>query len=218
MSEPTTRLFLARHCDVHNPDGVLYGHLPDFPLSEKGVRQAHALGRHFAALGVRRIHASPLLRAQQTAEIIASHLDDPVIVSDDDLVEAKFGIYLQGTKPKHVPWRKPLWLVHMVWPGLLPHDESVTAMSARVERALARLLEAGDGAGVCVSHGDPIQAFWIRRLGRPVWALHRLACAKGGFLEIPIEGARITGPPRYHPPTEVGAEPSPSPAGEASHA
>src|SRR5579884_1339049 len=36
-----TRLYLVRHCDVRNPRGVLYGHLPEFPLSDKGVRQAH---------------------------------------------------------------------------------------------------------------------------------------------------------------------------------
>ena len=35
----STRLHLVRHCDVRNPRGVLYGHLPDFPLSEKGVRR-----------------------------------------------------------------------------------------------------------------------------------------------------------------------------------
>ena len=71
----STRLHLVRHCDVRNPEGVLYGHLPDFPLSEKGVRQAHALGRYFASSNGRQIYSSPLERARQTAEIIASYLD-----------------------------------------------------------------------------------------------------------------------------------------------
>src|SRR5205085_9990069 len=61
VTEPTrTRLYLVRHCDVRNPKGVLYGHLPNFPLSERGVGQAHALGRFFAGRPIRRIYTSPL--------------------------------------------------------------------------------------------------------------------------------------------------------------
>src|SRR2546421_293539 len=40
-----TRIYLARHADVENPRRVLYGHLPGFPLSERGRRQAVEMGR-----------------------------------------------------------------------------------------------------------------------------------------------------------------------------
>jgi broad specificity phosphatase PhoE len=191
-SPPRARLHLVRHCDVRNPEGVLYGHLPDFPLSEKGVRQAHALGRYFTTTNVRQIYTSPLLRARQTADIIASHLAQVPITETEDLIEAKFGRYLQGVKPSHVPWRRPLWFIHMVWPGLLSGDESVGAMADRVRRPLLQLLRdfPGEG-GICVSHGDPIQAFWIQAEGRPPYALHRLQCAKGGVLELDYEGENL---------------------------
>mgnify|MGYP001420753655 CR=1 FL=1 len=168
-----TRLYLVRHCDVHNPNGVLYGHLPHFPLSTKGEQQAHALGRFFATTRVKQILASPLERAQQTARIIASHLDRVPVGSDADLVEAHFGKYLQGIRPRDVPWRRPRWFIHMVRPGLLPDDETVDTMAARIERPLHQLLRdhPGDG-GICISHGDPIQAFWIKAEGRPARALH----------------------------------------------
>jgi broad specificity phosphatase PhoE len=183
-----TRLHLVRHCDVHNPHGVLYGHLPDFPLSEKGVRQAHALGRYFARTPSRQIYSSPLERARQTAEIIASYLDNVPITYTEDLVETRFGFYLQGISPKQVPWRRPLWFVHMAWPGLLPNDETVAGLAARLRRPLTRLLtdHSGDG-GICVSHGDPIQGFWVTSDGRHRHALHRLQCAKGGVLELDYE-------------------------------
>jgi len=188
----STRLHLVRHCDVRNPEGVLYGHLPDFPLSEKGVEQAHALGRYFAGRTVRQIYSSPLERARQTSEIIASYLDSVAITYTDDLIETRFGLYLQGIPPKQVPWRRPLWLVHMVWPGLLGNDESVAALAARVRRPLMRLLtdHPGDG-GICVSHGDPIQGFWVASEGRPRYALHRLQCAKGGLLELDCDGEAL---------------------------
>jgi broad specificity phosphatase PhoE len=196
-----TRVYLARHCDVRNPQGVLYGHLPGFPLSEKGVLQAHALGRRLARTPARQICSSPLLRAQQTAEIIAGHITGSSITITPDLVEARFGYYLQGVKPKHVPWKRPLWMVHMIRPGMLPHDESVDAMSTRVERPIRQILEKHpDEGGICVSHGDPIQAFWVRSTGRPAWALHRLDCAKGGVLELDYRGGVLMGIV-YRPPS-----------------
>src|SRR3989442_10228792 len=111
---PQTRCYLVRHCDVLNPRGVLYGYLPGFPLSEKGVRQAHHLGRYLAATPARRIYTSPLLRARQTADIIASHLEGAQVIETGDLTEARFGVYLQGVRPRDVIWRRPLWLVHML--------------------------------------------------------------------------------------------------------
>lgn len=213
-----TRLYLIRHCDVRNPRRLLYGHLPDFPLSELGVRQAHALGRSLAGAGVRRLFTSPLERARQTAEIIASHLDSPAITETEDLVEAEFGRYLQGVSYRDLAWRRPLWYVHMLWPGLLPNDETVPAMAARVSRPLQRLLDEhpGDG-GVCVSHGDPIQAFWVTAEGRRPHALHRLQCAKGGRLELDYLGGRLVAK-RYVPPSEADVPGTITPGVEASSA
>ena len=202
-SPATTRVHLARHCDVRNPAGVLYGHLPDFPLSELGVRQAHDLGRRLAVFGPRPIFASPLLRAQQTAEIVASHVGTSSVTTSQDLIEARFGLYLQGVRPRDVPWRRPLWMVHMLWPGLLPNDESVRAMAARVERPIREILRVSpDSGGICVSHGDPIQAFWVRAARRPPWALHRLQCAKGGMLELQYGDGELA-TTTYIPP-EIG--------------
>jgi broad specificity phosphatase PhoE len=214
---PTARLYLVRHCDVANPGGVLYGHLPGFPLSERGVQQAHSLGRFFQDKAVRRIYTSPLERARQTAEVIASHLDHVPVITCDDLVEARFGRYIQGVRPRQVPLRRPLWFVHMAWPGVLPMDESVAAMAARVRRPLHQLREDfPDASGICVSHGDPIQAFWVASDGRPPYALHRLQCAKGGLLELDYEGTRLVAI-TYRAPGTIGV-PVAAPFPDPSHA
>jgi broad specificity phosphatase PhoE len=165
------------------------------------------------------IRTSPLERARQTTSIIARHLDSPEVIVDDDLVEARFGIYLQGVPYAQVPWRRPLWWVHMAYPGLLRRDERVGAMAGRVERSLERLLESvGDGTGVCVSHGDPIQAFWITYLHRHPWALHHLQCAKGGLLALDYESGKLV-KVTYVPPqvaaAPAGADRPGGPAGEA---
>lgn len=215
---PLTRLYLVRHCDVRNPKGVLYGHLPDFPLSDKGVRQAHLLGEFFAGKPVRRIYASPLERAQETAAIIASHLDGVTIETTNELIEARFGLYLQGVKPKQVLWRRPLWLIHMARPGLLRRDEAVGEMAARVRVPLTRLLRdfPGEG-GICISHGDPIQAFSVETDGLPPRSLHRLQCAKGGMIELTYDGSRLVNK-TYRPPERIGAPAAPSAPAVTSHA
>ncbi len=215
-SPRSTRVYLARHCDVRNPEGVLYGHLPDFPLSDKGVLQAHALGRRLAGSKARRIHASPLERAQQTAAIIAEHIDGATITTTEDLVEARFGHYLEGVKPAQVPWRRPLWMIHMLRPGLLPNDETVGAMAKRVERVIRQVLaESPDEGGILVSHGDPIQAFWVRSEDRPSWALHRLQCAKGGMLELDYRDGMLSNT-TYRPPEPVPVDAAAAPADQAS--
>jgi broad specificity phosphatase PhoE len=213
-----TPVYLVRHCDVENPAGVLYGHLPGFGLSARGVRQAHALGRFFAATQVRQIYTSPLERAQQTAHIIASYLDGVAVTTTPELVEAQFGRYLQGVKPRDVVWRRPLWLVHMIRPGLLRRDETVPQMAARVREPIDRLLRDQPGAGgICVSHGDPIQAYWVEAEGRSPFALHRLQCAKGGMLELEYEADRLVAK-TYRPPMEADLSSADSPAIDASHA
>ena len=212
------RIFLVRHCDVANPRGVLYGYLPGFGLSEKGIAQAEALGRYLADHPIRVIRTSPLERGLQTAAIIARHLASPDVIEDEDLIEARFSLYLQGVRYAQVPWRRPLWWVHMVRPGLLRRDETVSAMADRLERSLQRVLESEPGeSGVCISHGDPIQAFWIRHLRRPAWALHRLECAKGGLLALDYRDRRLTAI-SYVPPQAHGAPMSPAPSADASHA
>ena len=214
---PHTRLYLVRHCEVRNPEGVLYGHLPSFGLTDNGVQQAHTIGRYLEDRNVREIYTSPLERARQTAEIVASHLSVPVTPTED-LIEARFGLYLQGVKPRDVPWRRPLWLIHMVWPGLLPQDETVAAMAARVRRPLMQLLHDHPGeGGVCISHGDPIQAFWVEAEGRPAYALHRLQCAKGGLLELDYEGDRLVNL-TYRSPQSLAALAAEAPVADASPA
>jgi broad specificity phosphatase PhoE len=213
----SSRLYLIRHCDVANPRRVLYGHLPGFGLSEKGVAQAEAIGHRLAGQPIRVIRSSPLERARQTAAIIARHLDGPEVILDDDLVEAHFSRYLQGVPRTQIPWRRPLWWVHMAYPGLLGRDETVTAMADRVERSLQRLLDsAPEGSGICVSHGDPIQAFWIRHLGRHPWAIHHLQCAKGGLLVVDYLDRRLSGI-RYVPPPRQGAPAGARPPADTVH-
>ena len=93
MNPPVTVVHLMRHGEVHNPEGILYGRLPGYRLSELGLEMAETVARFLAVQDVVRVVASPLERAQETAVPIAATFDLPV-ETDDRLIEA--GNYFEG--------------------------------------------------------------------------------------------------------------------------
>jgi broad specificity phosphatase PhoE len=46
---PASRIHLIRHGEVHNPDGVLFGSLPHFALSEVGQKMAASAAKELVA-------------------------------------------------------------------------------------------------------------------------------------------------------------------------
>jgi len=71
---PGTELLLIRHAEsVWNVERRWQGH-EDPPLSRRGLEQAEALARSFAAARIERILTSDLLRARATAEPLARAL------------------------------------------------------------------------------------------------------------------------------------------------
>ena len=89
MANVVVPLLLARHGETaDNADGLILGHR-DPPLSRAGREQAAALA---ASLGtaIVAMWCSPLLRARQTAEIVADALGvEPTVL--DDLIESDRG-------------------------------------------------------------------------------------------------------------------------------
>jgi len=67
-----TTVHLLRHGEVFNPDGILYGRIPGFRLSDDGLRMAHDAAQAVRDRDVTEVVASPLQRAQETAGPIAA--------------------------------------------------------------------------------------------------------------------------------------------------
>ena len=65
-------MHVMRHGEVHNPEGILYGRLPGYRLSERGRAQAQAVADWLADHDIVCVVASPLQRAQETAAPIAA--------------------------------------------------------------------------------------------------------------------------------------------------
>src|SRR3989441_5965406 len=152
-----------RHADVENPQGVIYGHLPGFGLSQVGRAQAAAVGQSLRDSGVRRIVHSPLDRARETAEIINAQLAAPVpLIPEPELREAEFGRYLQGVPRWQVPMRRPRFFMHKLRRGRVAGDESIETLGRRGLGVVPPVAPGHPDEGTPpISPAGPVQAAWL---------------------------------------------------------
>ena len=81
-------IYLIRHGKTElNKKNVLQGR-SDFPLNEEGIRQARTAASLLAGISFSHVFTSPLIRAVQTARIVAPE-KEPVV--DDRLIEMDYG-------------------------------------------------------------------------------------------------------------------------------
>jgi broad specificity phosphatase PhoE len=156
MTEKTI-VHVMRHGEVHNPEGLLYGRLPGYHLSERGKEQAAAVADWLADRDVVYVVASPLERAQETAAPIAAAHDVPVD-TDAELIESTNVFEGQRVSPGDGALRDPRNWRHLRNPRTPswgePYAEVAARMTAAVHRARAR---AAGHEAVCVSHQLPVE-------------------------------------------------------------
>jgi broad specificity phosphatase PhoE len=205
MAEITV-VHLLRHGEVHNPDHVLYGRLPGYHLSANGRMMAAAAADYFEGRPVAAIFASPLERAQETAQPVAERLGLPII-TDDRLIESgnvlegkSVSLASLGLNPRN--WR-------YLWNPFRPSwGEPYTQIVGRVRQVVDRARDASRGReAVCVSHQLPI---WVSRLAaehRRLW--HNPSsrqCALGSVTSLTFDGDQLTGVSYAVPPRQQVAD------------
>ncbi len=197
---------LVRHGHVHNPEGVLYGRLPGFRLSDTGERMAEATADFLATSGwdIARVVASPLLRAQQTAEAIARALGRDVD-TDERIIES--ANVWEGRRI-HPIWRlaldpRTLWRVRNPWRPSWgePYDDQRARVTAAVMDAAAAEPSRDT---VMVSHQLPI---WVTRLaaeGRGL-AHHPSArqCSLASVTSLTVDDGAIVGVEYAEPAADI---------------
>ena len=86
------QIYVARHGQTQwNVDLKVCGRT-DIPLTETGIQQAKVLAEDAANKNIDLIIVSPMLRARQTAAVVAEKCQIPVVV-DDRLIEQDYGEY-----------------------------------------------------------------------------------------------------------------------------
>jgi broad specificity phosphatase PhoE len=156
MTEKTI-VHVMRHGEVHNPDKILYGRLDGYHLSERGRAQAQAVAEWLAQRDIVYVVASPLERAQETAEPLATRLHLP-IDTDEDLIESRNIFQGQRVSPGDGALRDPRNWWYLRNPRTPSWGEPYAEIAARMTAALyrARTKAAGHEA-LCVSHQLPVE-------------------------------------------------------------
>ncbi|WP_298991048.1 histidine phosphatase family protein [uncultured Pseudokineococcus sp.] len=216
LPDPSVRtvVHLLRHGEVHNPEGVLYGRLPGYHLSERGRAMAQRVAEHLVDAGhdIALVVASPLERAQETARASADALGLEVGV-DERLVEA--GNQFQGLtvgvgdgalrRPEH--WWKLRNPLTPSWGE--PYVEQAARMRAAADEARVR---AEGRHALLVSHQLPI---WVTRLSvegrRYVHDPRRRECSLASLTSLHFVGHRLEGVTYREPAADLlpGANPVP---------
>lgn len=154
----------------------------DRPLNEEGRAQADALADRLADEPIAAVYSSDLLRAHETARVVAGRkgLD---VTALHDLREVDVGSW-EGLTHDEIEHRFP-GTEH--WEG----GETREQMAARVLAALDRIAETHPGQQVLVvTHGGALRAV-LRHAGHtrnagPIGncSVYRVAVENGGFREV----------------------------------
>lgn len=166
---PASLVHLVRHGEVFNPDGVLYGRLPGFGLSELGKRMAAAAAESMTGRPVSALITSPLQRAQESAAPFAELFGLP-LQTDERIIEPtnkfegrtfEFGPQVI-LRPRSWPW--------VVNPFRPSWGEAYRSIA---DRMLAAMHDAWanteSGEVVLVSHQLPIWTATNELAGRHLW-------------------------------------------------
>ena len=161
-------------------------------LTERGFEQARAVAERLGEAGATRILTSPLLRARETADVIAERLELPVTELEElrELRESEgFGeLSLDDQRLRR-------WSVWMAEHGDDPDHsfrggEPFNEIMGRVQVVQERLVADGAESVIAVSHGIFMRFFLMRvvfgREFRPsrvrsLWQLASLNCGICGF-------------------------------------
>ena len=191
MAEITV-VHLLRHGEVHNPHHVLYGRLPGYHLSANGRLMAAAAADFFDGRPVAAVFASPLERAQETAQPVAERLGLPIttdqrLIESENVLEGKT-VSLASLATNPLNWR-------YLWNPFLPSwGEPYTQVAARVRQVVDRARATARGReAVCVSHQLPI---WVTRLAaenKRLWHNpNTRECALGSVTSFTFDDDQLT--------------------------
>jgi broad specificity phosphatase PhoE len=154
---------LVRHGEVFNPERVLYGRLPQYRLSERGVLMAAAAAEELVERGraVVRVVASPLQRAQESAAPIAAAFA-LAIDTDERIIEPTNAFEGKRMRGPDGALRDP-----RNWPALI--NPLKPSWGEPFRSISARMLAAIDDAWNSVDEGDVV----LVSHQLPIWMVHR---------------------------------------------
>lgn len=189
------QLLLIRHAQNEwVKTGRLAGWTPGVHLNKEGKRQAELLGKRLATANLQALYSSPLERAVETAEAIASHYQELSVTIEEDVGEVRYGEWT-GKRLRQLR-RKRLWEAVQHFPSgvRFPQGESIREMQSRAVGALERLSAAHPGGRIAVvAHSDVLKAAIAHFAGLPLDLFQRLIISPASISIVTLgrSGVRI---------------------------
>ena len=182
----TITFYLVRHGEAEN--NVRYilnsaGAKKEYPLTEHGRAQVAEVAKKLATVLADALYSSPILRAKETAEIIAQATGLP-IQFEDRLWEVGMGKFNERSQ-KELLEKYPEPQMRLS-PDVADEMESILQVRSRLDDFLDELKEKHSGQKVIlVSHGDPLEQLHgiLTRVG-PGQAAEGWYPAKGSCTEV----------------------------------
>ncbi len=167
-------VYLARHGQTaYNLEGRFQGQLP-VPLDDTGREQAVDLAERAVAHGFRVLWCSPLLRARETADMVARRIgveprEDARLMETDagDWTDRSFADVLAEAPEQFAAFARGDPRV------ALPGGESFAEQEERVSAAIEQI-ELGELPAIVVCHGMVIRAALARRAGHAIKRFERV--------------------------------------------
>jgi len=194
----STKLILVRHgvsadTTAKRFSGGLDGANP--PLARAGEAQINAAINYIGEVDA--IVSSPVRRARQSADLLASRVGLPVF-EEPGLAEMCFGAW-EGREMVEVMKTDPegfMGFFSSVDQAAGATGESLIEVQARVRQACAAVVSAHEGKRVAVfSHVTPIKVIVADALGAPLLSVYRSHLDPGGvsLVEFGKRGQRVLG-------------------------
>jgi probable phosphoglycerate mutase len=180
-------LLLIRHGENdYVKTGKMAGHIPGVHLNERGQKQAQALGEALKEVPIKAIYSSPLERAMETAEPIAT-AHNLQILQEPSLMDANIGKW-QGKSIKALRLTNA-WKVVQQSPSRFqfPEGESFIDLQTRIANTLESIVKKHNKPKDIVAvvfHADPIKLAVAHFLGLPLDHFQRLSCDTGSLTAI----------------------------------
>ena len=189
-----TTILLARHGESDWNRSEQWQGLADRPLTELGREQAHALADRLRDVDLDAIYSSDLLRARDTAEVVAG--DHGLEVTEvPALSEVDVGSWSGLTRTEAMS-RFPEGYARWIDGGEGWDDgETYEQLRDRVVTAIHEIAADHDGGRILVvAHGGTIRAIHAAALGVDVTTYRRTHSVEpnGGLSAVEVDGGRLT--------------------------
>jgi len=173
---------LIRHGETEWSKSGQHTGTTDLPLLPEGEQAAVRTGERLRDVRFDLVRSSPLQRARRTAEIAGLES----VELDDDMREWRYGDY-EGRTTLDIREERPGW---DIWSDGCPGGETIEALAARVDRVIARVLDAGAERVALVAHGHLLRVLGARWGELEPSAGGRLGLSTAAICELGFERER----------------------------